>query len=163
MSSSAGFGNVAQQVVGMGQIVVGRGETRLSAILGSCVGVALCQVGMKLGAMAHVVLPDSSGRDACPGKFADSAIPAMVASLREVGARPTALVAKIVGGAGMFGVDGPLQIGVANIRAVVAVLDAVGIPIVARDIGGNSGRRAVLDCNSGKIIVTTAAGPTRIL
>ncbi len=135
----------------------------LSAILGSCVGVALCQVGMKLGAMAHVVLPDSSGRDACPGKFADSAIPAMVASLREVGARPRALVAKIVGGAGMFGVDGPLQIGVANIRAVVAVLDAAGIPIVARDIGGNSGRRAVLDCNSGRITVTTAAGPTRIL
>ena len=62
----------------------------------------------------------------------------------------------------MFGVDGPLQIGVANIRAVVAVLDAAGIPIVARDIGGNSGRRAVLDCNSGRITVTTAAGPTRI-
>jgi chemotaxis protein CheD len=163
MSPPTVLENVAQQAVGMGQIVVGRGETRLSAILGSCVGVTLYHAGMKLGAMAHVVLPDSSGRAPCPGKFADSAIPAMLASLGELGARPKTLVAKIVGGAGMFGSGGPLQIGEVNTRAVIAVLDAAGIPIVARDVGGSSGRRAVLDCTSGKITITTVAGPTKVL
>ena len=90
MTPPAVHENVACQSVGMGQIALARGQTRLAAILGSCVSVVLYHAGMKLGAMAHVVLPASQGRDpaATPGKFADSAVPTMVTWLRGLGAPP---------------------------------------------------------------------------
>ena len=65
--------------VGMGQIAAGRDAARLGAVLGSCVAVALHGPRHKTGAMAHVVLPASNGRDATPGKFADTAVPALLA------------------------------------------------------------------------------------
>ncbi len=36
--------------------------------------------------MAHIVLPESAGRDGAPGKFADTAVPHMLELLREQGA-----------------------------------------------------------------------------
>ncbi len=165
MAPPAAGENVARQSVGMGQIVVARGQAGLAAILGSCVGVVLYHAGLKLGAMAHVVLPDSHGRGnaSSPGKFADSAVPAMVALLRGLGAAPTELIAKIAGGAGMFGSGGPWQIGQLNTQAVVAVLAAAGIPIVGRDVGGSNGRRATLDCSTGTVTVITGNGRATVI
>ena len=70
----------------MGQMVVARGDASLSAVLGSCIGVALHHAGLQIGGLGHVVLPDSHGRVGQPGKFADTAIPAMLKSLQAAGA-----------------------------------------------------------------------------
>ncbi len=94
--------------VGMGQIVVAEAPAELVSVLGSCVGVALYHPRLKVGALAHIVLPKSSGGGAAPGKFADTAIPYMIAELAKAGAARAGLVAKIAGGACMFGVSGPL-------------------------------------------------------
>ena len=163
MMSSAVLENAPHTTVGMGQIVVARDAASLSAVLGSCIGVALYHAGMKLGVLGHVVLPDSHGRKNNPGKFADSAIPAMLQAMHGAGASRGGVIAKIVGGASMFGAGGPLQIGEANARAVVAALDAAGIPIVARDIGGVNGRRVVLTCSNGKITITIVGGPAKVI
>jgi chemotaxis protein CheD len=163
MTASTVVETAESRTVGMGQFVVAQGLAHLSAVLGSCVGVALYHSGMKLGAFGHVVLPDSHGRSSSPGKFADIAIPAMLADLRQRGAAQSGLIAKIVGGACMFGLGGPLQIGDANTQAVLALLGAAGIPVVARDVGGTSGRRATLNCSNGKLTITTVGGPARII
>lgn len=151
------------KTVGMGQIAVAQGPARLTSVLGSCVGVALFHPRMRLGCLAHVVLPRSSGAVAPPGKFADTAVPFMLQLLEKHGANRSGLVAKICGGACMFNTTGPLQIGDANIEAVAAVLEAAGLRVAARDVGGTAGRRIALDCETGQLTVDTAGNRSRIL
>ncbi len=141
--------------VGMGQTGVGSHPSRFSAVLGSCIGVALYHRHLRLGAMGHVVLPSSSGRDGTPGKFADTAIPHLVELLKRKGASTSQLTAKIAGGACMFGATGPMQIGLANAEAVRNQLKALRIPILAEDIGGSKGRRVVFDCDNGAMSIET--------
>jgi chemotaxis protein CheD len=113
--------------------------------------------------MAHIVLPDSAGRDSAPGKFADTALPEMLAMLRAQGAPLAGLVAKLAGGANMFNGAGPLQIGDENVRAVTAALAKAGICPAAQDVGGNRGRRIEFDCANGAMIVQCAGLPPRVL
>jgi chemotaxis protein CheD len=149
--------------VGMGQISSGAGEALLHAVLGSCVGVALYHPRARVGALGHIVLPDSSGREASAGKFADTAIPAMIRECERQGAARAGLVAKIAGGACMFGGGGPLQIGEANLAAVAQRLAQAGIRIAAEDTGGSKGRRVTLDCATGQMAVQVVGQSTRIL
>ncbi len=137
----------------MGHIVVGRGPDVLTAVLGSCIAVALHCPRAGVGAMAHIVLPDSAGRSGSPGKFADTAVPAMLALLASDGISPGELRARLVGGACMFGYETPLQVGPANAEAACQALAKAGIPVTARDVGGSKGRRVALRCDSGSLVV----------
>lgn len=144
----------AKHNVGMGQIVVGRAGDTLEAVLGSCVGVALVQPKLHLASLAHVVLPSSNGRAGSPGKFADTAIPEMLRLLAIEGASSSGLVAKLAGGANMFGnATGPMQVGESNINAIVAVLAKYGFRVAAKDLGGGKGRRITVDCRTGLVDV----------
>src|SRR5262249_41849485 len=118
----------------------------------------------KLGGLAHVVLPSARGVVDHPGKYADTAIPAMIADFdRRLGgkARPR-LIAKLIGGAGMFQVDRDgnptLNIGQRNQEAIEKILAELGIPILARDLGGTSGRRLTLDTASGIVAIKVPGG-----
>ena len=42
--------------------------------LGSCIGLTFYDDTVKVGAMVHIMLPDSAGRTERPGKYADTAI-----------------------------------------------------------------------------------------
>jgi chemotaxis protein CheD len=110
--------------------------------LGSCIALVIYQPGRKLAGMAHVLLPDSSQSAAVevPGKFADTAVPALLAKLVALGADRSALVAKIAGGAQMFKLGPGPSVGARNIEAVTRALEAHQIPLVASDIGGEQGR-----------------------
>lgn len=134
---------------GMGQIALGAAPARLTAVLGSCVGVSLFDPRSRKAALAHVVLPQSSGAAETPGKFADTAIPEMLRLLAEVGVHGHTLVAKLAGGSHMFGKTGPLQIGENNIRAIHALLETHRIRVAAEHTGGNKGRKVVFDCDTG--------------
>jgi chemotaxis protein CheD len=149
--------------VGMGQTVLAEKPSRLSAVLGSCVGVVLYHARLQIGAMSHVVLPNSNGRTGTAAKFADSAIPHMLTLLEQRGAFPSGMVAKIAGGSCMFGNGGPLQIGEANIKAATAALEAAGIKIVGRDLGGSCGRRISFNPENGQVTVESVGLPSRVI
>lgn len=151
-------------LVGMGQIGVGRPPQRLKAVLGSCVGLSLFHPRMKTAVMAHIVLPDSAGRNGAPGKFADSAIPEMLRLLKEELDTPAhGLVAKLAGGGNMFASAGPLQIGDANVAAVTKLLTQLGIKVAGRDVGGVKGRRVVFECSTGDMAVECPGQPAKVL
>lgn len=152
-----------ETMVGMGQITAGGPPQKMKAVVGSCIALSLYHPRLKQGAMAHIVLPESAGREGLPGKFADTAIPRMLEMLKELHAPTACLTAKLAGGANMFGSSGPLQIGDANIEAVVRSLRAAGIRIAAQDIGGNRGRRVTFECEGGAMIVESAGQPTKTL
>jgi chemotaxis protein CheD len=149
--------------VGMGQAFVVEKPNRLTAVLGSCVGVVLYHPRMQIGAMSHVVLPDSNGRSGSAPKFADSAVPHMIGLLEKRGVNASGLIAKIMGGSCMFGNGGPLQIGEANIKATTTALESVGIKIVGRDLGGSCGRRVNFDPATGQVTIESVGLPQRII
>ena len=153
----------ATALVGMGDIVLLRqGETARS-VVGSCAGLMICHRRLNIAAVAHIVLPEAAGRPGAPGKFADTAIPYMVDLLRKEGAERTSLVAKVAGGAQMFGVSGPLQIGDANIHAVAAILSDLGVPLQARSADGTKGRKLTFRCDNGEILVEVAGEAAFVL
>ena len=156
MSSCTTMPPAQKTNVGMGQIAVDKTPALLSSVLGSCVGLALYHPRLKAGALAHIVLPTAGGRGALPGKFADTALPHMLAELSKMGIPRDGLVAKIAGGACMFGVSGPLQIGDNNTEAVKQLLKEANIRIIGEDVGGQKGRRVTLDCSNGELLVEIA-------
>ncbi|NLJ85127.1 MAG: chemotaxis protein CheD [Firmicutes bacterium] len=149
---------MADIFVNMGEIEVVRGEGVLITVgLGSCVGVAIFDQERSVGGLAHVFLAASrNGLGATqPGKFADTAIPALVDALIRVGARRSALEAKIAGGANLFPRLGEstLNVGKQNVAAVREHLQLNAIPLRAEDVEGNKGRKMTLYTKTGIVVV----------
>lgn len=137
-----------------------------AAGLGSCIGLILFDPVTKIGGMSHIVLPDSnSGRDKSnPWKYADTAVPLLIATLCAKGALRTRVWAKIVGGAQMFApVNAMMNIGARNSEAVQGMLTKLNIRLVASDVGGKSGRTVRLYLDDGKVTVKTVGGTEVIL
>lgn len=129
--------------------------------LGSCIGVALVDRARAVAAMAHVMLPDASAEaDAPAGKYADRAIPALVAAAEELGARRVRLEAVIVGGAQMFStnVGSALDVGARNQVAVKAALLQARIPLRAEQTGGGKGRTMRVHASPALVTVKEAGG-----
>jgi len=134
--------------------------------LGSCVGVILHDTTLRIGGLAHIMLPNS--RDFAnfnnPFKFADLAIPALVAEMRVLGAR--SLAARLVGGARMFpngASRSGFDIGERNALQARVILSSFIIPVVAEDVGGSVGRTVLVDVSLGSVRVRTAGRGERNL
>jgi chemotaxis protein CheD len=150
-------------MVGMSQVAAARAPDRLWSILGSCVGVAIYDPQRHVGALGHVVLPSSCGRAGTPGKFADTAVPHMLQFMHEMGVSNNSLVAKVAGGARMFGHSMPMDIGENNVQTIICALTKLGISVVAKDVGGEKGRRVTLDCSNGDLLIEIMGKPHSIL
>ncbi|WP_368654838.1 chemotaxis protein CheD [Ornithinibacillus sp. 4-3] len=129
--------------------------------LGSCVGAVIYDLQQQIAGLAHVMLPDSTQTKQTPinlHKYADTAIPELVELLLKNGARKFALKAKIAGGAQMFSFGSNsevMRVGPRNAEAVQKAIKAYQIPIVASDIGGNSGRTIEFSPDTGKLKIKT--------
>ena len=112
--------------------------------LGSCVGLVVLDGQHSVAGMAHIVFPHSpNGKPVgTPGKYADTAVPALLAALTRLGGVSAAFEAVLVGGARMFafGRSAELDIGARNVSAVTSALAAEAIPIRAALTGGSIGR-----------------------
>jgi chemotaxis protein CheD len=146
-------------VVRMGELAASAsaGDVLVCVGLGSCIGLALvCRRGRACG-LAHIVLPDSGGREADrPGKFAERAVPALIAALGPHGVRPDSLDAVLVGGAQMFSTSTGMEIGARNEAAVRAALLLAGIPVTATATAGSVGRTVRVHVASGTVTVREA-------
>ncbi|MBI5507762.1 MAG: chemotaxis protein CheD [Deltaproteobacteria bacterium] len=152
-----GGAHVRTTTVNMGCICVDVAPHLLLTLLGSCVGVALYDDAVRIGGLAHVMLPESRGRAAAHGRYADTAIPALIEALVAAGAARERLRAKIAGGASvLFGAEVSRfqRISEANVAVVREALAAAGIPIVAEEVGGSVGRRMLIYLASFGVKVT---------
>lgn len=155
------------------------GEMRVAAApgrlaihgLGSCVAVFVYDPRARIGGMAHILLPAPPEGKADPpperaGRYATTAVAAMVEESIRRGARREALLAKVTGGSRMFAYDAGsarATVGDKNIEAALAALEALGVRIVARDVGGTDGRTVVADLEDGRLIIRTVRGAPRIV
>lgn len=154
-------------MVRMGELATSRkdGKKLVSIGLGSCIGLALIDRTRSVAALAHVMLPETpaDGDGGMPGKFGNTAVPALLKALAPMGARPPRLEAVLVGGAKMFSIGSSMDIGARNDEAARAALKAARIPIVAADTRGSTGRTIRVDPATGIVTVKAAGGkPTQL-
>jgi len=150
--------------VGLGELRVSRSEDEQLCVygLGSCVAVYLYARG--LVGLAHVVLPHkpaSSGLGGELGRYADVAIPNLVADIERLGVGRGQLQATIAGGAAVLGFSS--SIGDHNVIAVREELARFGIPVTQCDVGGERGRSVLFDARTQHLDVRVLATPVGAL
>lgn len=133
------------------------GEQLSTTGLGSCVGVALYDEDAGVAGLAHVMLPSSAevGGDN-EAKFADTAIPALVAEMEAAGATRDAVEAKIAGGSTMLDFRHSDNVGDRNVEAVREALADLDLSVVDEDVGGSHGRSLVFDPSTFELRVKSA-------
>ena len=144
-------------------MVAGRETDSMKTVVGSCIGLCLWDSKRHIGAMVHIMMPEKENdKEAPAGKYADTAIPELIKILCNSGAQLKDTVAKLSGGASMFGTasipKGNTSIGLKNHDAVRKHLEKAGIPIVFEDIGGTAGRNILFDCSTGEVIIKDHTG-----
>lgn len=150
-------------IIGIGEWSVGS-SVMTSIGLGSCVGLILHDEEKKIGGLAHVMLPKSSGKPGeREGKYADTAITILLHNLAIKGSKSSSLKAKLAGGASMFqNFSGNLNIGERNVDALRELLKANSIQIIREDIGGTVGRTITyFPKEGGRLVIRQADGATR--
>lgn len=156
--------------VGIGHLVASADPgTVITALgLGSCIGLVFADARVHVAGMAHVMLPESRAGAAggLPGKFADTAVPALLDEVLRLGADRSRLNVTMAGGAQMFaaGSGGSLmRIGERNAEAVRGAVQAVGMRVRSADVGGSLGRSMSVDVSTGVITVRAVGQQARTL
>ncbi len=145
--------------VRMAEMSMVRDSRFLKTILGSCVGVILHDPLRRVSGLAHVMLPRRTSGDSSLGKYADTAVPALLAMLTGGGSRASSLRAYLIGGAKMFPLAsfGIGAIGEQNVSAARKALQEAAVPIVFEDTGGTRGRTVLFDNARGEVSVHSLA------
>lgn len=147
--------------VGMGELALtaDAGDVLTSIGLGSCVGIALLDPRRHVVGLAHAMFPKAPEADVeQPGRYADTAVSALLTGLAELGSRPPSLFAILTGGARMFSFErsNPIDIGARNVAAAQDALAAAGVPVYASATGGSSGRSVRIRAADGVVRVREA-------
>lgn len=156
-------------VVRISELRAANGESVLTTMgLGSCVAIAVHDPASGVGGLAHILLPSRSlsrsGDN--PGRFPQSALPALLEEMRLLGADRRRLVARLVGGASMFSTlipAGSMQMGERNVIAVREVLNQLAIPVIAELVGGNRGRSVWFHVAAGRVVVRSVGEREEVL
>lgn len=137
----------------------------ISTVLGSCVSVALFDEDAKAGGLNHFMLPRTAGAASGTAENADArfglhAMDLLIRSLVGLGARKSALRAKVFGGGAVLRIAGVgARIPKENIDFAYEYLREEGIPIVAADVGGDAPRKILFFTRTGKALVKRIPGP----
>jgi chemotaxis protein CheD len=144
------------------------GDTVIATVgLGSCVAIVLYDAITRVGALAHVLLPNESmARDkANRAKFPAAAVPLLLGEMKGLGSSG-GIKARLIGGASMFGSlipSGGVNIGERNVVASRAALAAAGVPLLAEDVGGDYGRSVYFHLADGRIEVHSLKAGRRVI
>lgn len=135
-----------------GEMCVKQEPTEIATLLGSCIAVCLFNKRMKFGGMNHYMLPRTPAGDQPSGKHGDYSIDLLVKMMLSVDPMISNIEASVVGGGAVtanFGIGA--GVGAGNIVAARNALDAFGIKIVRRSVGGEHGRKVYFENWSGNI------------
>jgi len=156
-------------LVGMADMNSAKHPAMLTTLgLGSCVGIALYDPVAKVAGLAHCMLPDSMQitNNSNKAKFVDTAVVGLIDDMVKQGALRSRIVAKIAGGAQMFGFNSTseaMRIGDRNVDATVAILQRLQIRILSQDVKENYGRTVELYSDDGRFVIKTIGKGNRTI
>jgi len=150
--------HVETVVLRPGDFHFGRGNTRISTLLGSCVSLTLWHARMRIGGMCHYMMAERDQRTEPAGhepdgRYATEAFALFLQHMEKAGTRPSEYQAKLFGGANMFSqkAEGKLDIGARNIEVAHQFLASQHIALLAEHIGGSGRRKLHFDVWNGNV------------
>ncbi len=153
------------QYVNTGEVSSGGIETILnSGAIGSCVVITAFDSEKRMGAMAHILLPDRNpSRNQLNGcKYAANALDELLAQMIRRNVKTENLEICLVGGANVLKREND-NIGKKNLNSVKKLLRKEQIEIKAEATGGFERRTAIFDIEMGCIYCTLGDSKQKIL
>lgn len=153
------------QYVYTGEVNSGGIETILnSGAIGSCVVITAFDTKNKMGAMAHIMLPERSPsiNQLHASKYAANALDELLSQMRSPGIKSQNLEICIVGGANVLKREND-SIGFDNLNSIKKLLREYQIDIKAEAIGGFERRTVIFDIEIGCIYYTVGESKQKIL
>ena len=157
-----------REIVELGEIKVTRNRSVVYVLpsVGSGVAISLYDQQARVGAVAHIILPEAppgtptveeTGK---PAKFADLAIPILVDEFTKAGGQIRFAMARMIGGAQLFnfggGAGNTLNTGTRTATAIRSALTQKGIVVDKTDLGGNKPRQMRFIIATGQLFVKAA-------
>ncbi len=132
-----------------GQLSASADPAEITTLLGSCVAVALFDPKTQMGGLNHYLLPEAPAGEETNPRYGSAAIALLRESLRQLGASPQRLQAKIYGGSRSLGDASRTQrVGELNCRFARQELARLRIPILLEDVGGDGGMKIALQTHT---------------
>ncbi len=136
----------------IGKIRIGKNGEVLKAILGSCIGIALIWKEKKKCGLAHCLLPNPPAQTfEINGRFVSQAVPSLMALMKIQKEDISSIEAVVAGGGNMFEsqTGEPTEsVGTLNSQAALKALKEVGIRVVFKSVGGDEGKKILVDCSN---------------
>lgn len=145
--------------VGVSQYdVANSGQTLIAYGLGACVGIGIYDPTVRVGGLAHAMLPHRDDADATTdGKFVDTVVELLLRETLQAGAAYETVEGYVIGGAELFDLpDLSKEVSERNVTVAREELERLGVEIKAMATGGTHGRTIELDTGTGALRVITA-------
>lgn len=149
VSSSA---NIPNYLISPGYIYLPNQQTKISAVLGSCVSITIYDNKLKIGGMNHFLYPQKQIDDERKSIFGDISTKTLINMFLKLGSKKENLEAQIFGGA--YNSEFSLSdIGKENINTAKEVLKNNRIKIASWDTGGDKGRKIIFNSSTNEIVI----------
>jgi chemotaxis protein CheD len=147
-----------------GEYYATRDDTIISTVLGSCIAVGFIDEEARIGGLNHFMLPSAAAKidlvQSPDAKYGMYAMELLINDLMKLGARRSALKAKVFGGGSVLRFSGGAssKIPANNIEFAFEYLRKEGIPVLASDVGGREPRKIFFFARTGKVLLKRIAG-----
>jgi chemotaxis protein CheD len=135
-----------------GKIFVAAQPFAISTIIGSGVALCLWDSERGVGGLNHFMLPEGPEDGENATRYANVANPALLQRMLSLGTEIKTMEAKIFGGSlpsVNFGHEND-HLGARNVQTVIHFLDANGIRLTQKDVGGTRGRKLIFYTDDGR-------------
>ena len=153
-SASAGDIKLPTHAIIVGEVKASDEPLRITTLLGSCVAVCLWDPKARIGGMNHFMLPANTISDGSSATYGIHAMELLINEIMKLGGDRRRLTAKVFGGGDVLGkrvTDNPgMTIGEQNIKVALEFLETDRIPVIAKDVGGLTGRQIQFLTHTGQ-------------
>ena len=138
-----------------GEYYVTASEMVLVTVLGSCVSACVRDREKGIGGMNHFMLADGGDREfmSASARYGTYAMEVLINHLMKMGARKSALEAKVFGGGRVLSSLTTSMVGESNAAFVLDFLATEGIPVAAQDLLDVYPRKVYFFPGSGRVLV----------
>lgn len=138
-----------------GEYFVARDDMLLVTVLGSCVAACIRDGDSGIGGMNHFMLPEAGGEGmvSTSARYGTYAMEVLINHLMKMGAKKSALEAKVFGGGRVLSSLTTSQVGENNAAFVLDFLATEGIPVAAKDLLDVYPRKVYYFPGSGRVLV----------
>ncbi|MEI8242058.1 MAG: chemotaxis protein CheD [bacterium] len=141
-------------------------EMLVTYALGSCIGVTFYDTVLRIGGMAHLMLPlspvDPQRAEERPFMFVDIGVPRLLEDLFARGCRKRDLLVRMAGGAQVMSDNNLFRIGERNVAVFRKIMWKNGLLIQGQETGGSVSRTLRLEIATGRLTIRSQGVETEL-